>query len=126
MQHSLAILNHAKTIRPYLETTGVYSESTGVFSETIALAQLRPKSMACHDLRIPAQRTFFHACLHRQNAPQPNPLATQRLNIANSRIFPAVEIEGVEKTEKNPEERQRGGKGKGDRLLFENEERKPY
>ena len=80
-----------------------YSETTGVFAETIALANFRPKSMARHYLRIPAQHTFFHACLPRQNTPQSNPLAAQALNIAKNCIFSTVEIQGVEKTERTPQ-----------------------
>ena len=82
-----------------LKAMSIYSETNGVFSETIALAELRPKSMACRYLRTPAQRTFFRACLSRQNTPQSNPLATQTLNVAKSCIFSPVEIQGVGKTE---------------------------
>ena len=85
-----------------LEAMSISSQTTGVFSETIATAKLRPKSMACHYLRTPVQRTFFHACLPPQNAPQSNPLATQALNIAKNCIFSTVEIQGVEKKEKTP------------------------
>ena len=80
----------------------IYSETIGVFAETIALAKLRPKSMARRYLRTPAKRTFFHARLPRQNAPQSNPLATQALNIAKNCIFSTVEIQGGRKNGKNP------------------------